>query len=446
MTDFHIRKTAFIWLTGIFFLCLTKGYSQERRVVRLVPHQMEHVLSGSLALTSPAPFIAVSAVFRGKTSAPEMKAWQIRFSTDQKTWSEWMDLEEDPHANQSPSRRISVLIFAEGGTRFFEIKKPVSMTFSPDETLEIHFYNPGKSSPKKILPSAQVVQRTACGCEQPPALGRLDWCPDGTCFPHPNPSFTEVTHLIVHHTATSNTASDWAAVVRSIWDFHVNVNGWSDIGYNYLIDPEGVLYEGRGNDILGAHFCGKNTGTMGTAMIGNFSDVAPTEAALNTLQKLLAWKICDKDLDPLGSAFHPASGKTLHRISGHREGCSTECPGDTFFPLFPDIRQGVKDYIDNGCSDPVSVVSQGRGNEWNVGIFPNPTNGELFIEIENPAAGTIHATVYDPLFRAVKGAADFQPDIGLKTKTISLANLPAGVYFLVLKTGDNQAVFRILKQ
>ncbi|MFN7929681.1 MAG: hypothetical protein U0Y68_17395 [Blastocatellia bacterium] len=52
-------------------------------------------------------------------------------------------------------------------------------------------------------------------------------------------------HLLVHHTANANTATDWAAVVRAIWSFHIFTNGWSDIGYNYLIDPN-VIYEGAG--------------------------------------------------------------------------------------------------------------------------------------------------------------------------------------------------------
>ena len=86
--------------------------------------------------------------------------------------------------------------------------------------------------------------------------------------------------MVVHHSAGANEARDWAAVMRSIWVLHVAGNGWNDIGYNFLIDPNGVIYEGRagGDGVIGAHFSGVNTGTMGVSMVGTFSSQAPTGA------------------------------------------------------------------------------------------------------------------------------------------------------------------------
>src|SRR5437016_1926200 len=83
--------------------------------------------------------------------------------------------------------------------------------------------------------------------------------------------------------AGGNAATDWAAVVRSIWVLHVQGNGWNDIGYNYLIDPNGVLYEGRGggDGVMGAHFSCVNSGTMGVALLGTFSVVPAPAAALS---------------------------------------------------------------------------------------------------------------------------------------------------------------------
>lgn len=68
-----------------------------------------------------------------------------------------------------------------------------------------------------------------------------------TCPAQDPPLYTTVTHLIVHHTAGANTAADWPSVLRSIWVLHVMGNGWNDIGYDYLIDPDGLPYEGRGS-------------------------------------------------------------------------------------------------------------------------------------------------------------------------------------------------------
>jgi hypothetical protein len=194
-----------------------------------------------------------------------------------------------------------------------------------------------------------VDNRDACVCPVPDFLNREGWCPSGDCPEDATPAFTNVTHLIVHHTASPNTSSDWGAVVRSIWDFHVNTNGWDDVGYNWLIDPTGVLYQGRGDNIRGAHFCGNNTGTMGVAMIGNFVADNATDESKNTLKELLAWKTCDVDTDPLGTSFHGSSEMNLMNISGHRDGCNTTCPGDFFYPELPSIRDDVVAIRENNC-------------------------------------------------------------------------------------------------
>lgn len=197
----------------------------------------------------------------------------------------------------------------------------------------------------------EINQQEAIKYPRPPVVTRTEWgCPDGQVTTHGSLAYTTVTHLIVHHTATGNAAEngDWAAVVRNIWDFHVFTNKWSDLGYNYLIDPNGLIYEGRsgGDNVRGAHFSGANGGTMGVSILGTFTDVAPTEKALTSLKKILAWKSDQRGLDPTGVSLHAASGLQLKTISGHRDGPSpTECPGDALYPLLPSIRTGVKSLI-----------------------------------------------------------------------------------------------------
>ncbi|MCI0336264.1 MAG: N-acetylmuramoyl-L-alanine amidase [Acidobacteria bacterium] len=181
---------------------------------------------------------------------------------------------------------------------------------------------------------------------KPPVITRSEWdCPDGQNTTHGPLSYTTVTHLILHHTVNDNDSSDWAAVVRSIWNFHVFERGYADIGYNYLVDPNGMIYEGRaaGDNVQGAHFSGVNAGTMGIAMLGTFMTVGPTKKALTSLKKILAWKCDQCDLDPIGTSLHIASQLNLDTISGHRDGPgSTECPGDLLYALLPGIRNNVK--------------------------------------------------------------------------------------------------------
>jgi uncharacterized protein (TIGR03437 family) len=149
--------------------------------------------------------------------------------------------------------------------------------------------------------------------------------------------------------------------MRGIWNFHVFERGWADIGYNYLIDPNGLIYEGRsgGDNVIGAHFSGVNAGTMGVAMLGTYTDVTPTVKALNSLKKLLAWKSDQRGLDPEGASLHAASQLNLKTISGHRDGPGvTECPGDAFYPLLPEIRTEVKSLLSGvGALSAVSAAS-----------------------------------------------------------------------------------------
>src|SRR5262249_58362955 len=102
---------------------------------------------------------------------------------------------------------------------------------------------------------------------------------------------------IVHHTAGSNsyTRTQAAAIVRGIELYHVKGNGWNDIGYNFLVDRFGTIYEGRGGgverNVIGAHSLGFNTGTVGVALIGNFQYTTPPKAMRDALVKLLAWRL-----------------------------------------------------------------------------------------------------------------------------------------------------------
>ena len=154
-------------------------------------------------------------------------------------------------------------------------------------------------------------------CEQPEFCNRSCWDTNGTRPAQTHPSYTVPTHVIVHHTGDGvifpeNT--NYAEKVRYYWDLHVNINGWSDIGYNWLIDRNGVIYEGRGDGVTGAHFSGKNARTMGVSLIGDFTLESPSIAALNSLKKIIAWEATDKNIDVMANSYHASSGLYLKRI------------------------------------------------------------------------------------------------------------------------------------
>ena len=161
---------------------------------------------------------------------------------------------------------------------------------------------------------------------------------------------------IVHHTAGTNsyTAAQAAAIVRGIEIYHVKGNGWNDIGYNFLVDRFGTVYEGRGGgidkNVIGAHSEGFNTGTFGVALIGNYAHATPPKAQQDALVNLLAWRLDVAHVDPLSKVVYTSGGNakfksgkvvTLRAISGHRDTGPSECPGTGTYVLLPAIARRV---------------------------------------------------------------------------------------------------------
>jgi hypothetical protein len=161
---------------------------------------------------------------------------------------------------------------------------------------------------------------------------------------------------LVHHTVTTNgySCSQSASIVRGIETYHVLGNGWDDIGYNFLVDACGQIFEGRyggiTKNVVGAHSQGFNSGSVGVSLIGNYSSLTPSKAAQDALVKLLAWRLDVGHVDPAASVVVASGGNskfragtkvTLKDISGHRDTYLTECPGNALYRLLPTIRSRV---------------------------------------------------------------------------------------------------------
>jgi hypothetical protein len=176
------------------------------------------------------------------------------------------------------------------------------------------------------------------------------------------PTFWRIQKLIVHHTDTANDDPDPAATVRSIYYYHAVTQRWGDIGYNFLIDESGRIYEGRhsrdygpgetptgqdttGRGVTGAHAQGFNSGTVGVALLGTLTTRDATPAARDALERLLAWEAYGSGIDPEGASeyINPVSGQhaTFPNIAGHRDVGATECPGSRFYAGLPAVRSGV---------------------------------------------------------------------------------------------------------
>lgn len=223
------------------------------------------------------------------------------------------------------------------------------------------------------------------------------------------PSFDPLQKMIVHHTAGRNNDPNPAATIRAIYYNHAVQRGYGDIDYNFLVDAQGKVYEGRrawidtpatnpigenlaGNVVRGAHARHYNDATVGIALLGNFTDVMPTSAARTALINLLAWKAERHGLNPKGYSTYvnPVDGTTkgLYNISGHRNVNSTACPGQTFYASFPALRQAVADKIAATTGPAVDVTAPKVVSLNSLGTDPSGAHTQRFgLIFKEPVTG-----------------------------------------------------------
>ena len=205
-------------------------------------------------------------------------------------------------------------------------------------------------------PAGAAPVRRLTIANSPPIIPRLSWGADESIVRVKPQVMSTIHFAVVHHTAGTNsyTAAQSAAIVRGIELYHVQGNGWNDIGYNFLVDKYGQVFEGRfgGVDkaIVGAHAMGFNAGSVGIAVLGDYGSTPLSAAAKTSLEQLLAWKLDVAHVDPLSSPSWLSGGNPrfpsgvavqLRAIAGHRETNFTDCPGDALYARLPEIARDV---------------------------------------------------------------------------------------------------------
>ena len=219
--------------------------------------------------------------------------------------------------------------------------------------LRLSLVDPG-TSPADAAVSAAPVARTAAGAAVPVVRSRAELGADESVRTAP-PSYADGIHAVaVHHTASSNdySAADVPRLLRGFYAYHVTSNGWSDIGYNFLVDKYGRIWEGRAGGtsraVMGSHAGGFNTGTVGISMIGTYETVAPSAAAQESVAQLAAWRLSADGKDPASTVRVYSAGSTrfadgllvtLPRVFGHRDVSTTGCPGTKGMTALPGIRR-----------------------------------------------------------------------------------------------------------
>jgi len=172
-----------------------------------------------------------------------------------------------------------------------------------------------------------------------------------------------VKQIHLHHTAGSNSYSkaDVPGILRGIHRYHTQSLGWSDIGYNYLIDKWGRAWVGRQTKnhnlaARGAHTLGFNHMSVGIAVIGNFQSTQPSDAVIQMIIKLSAWKLDIYGRNPNGTVKVKSEGSdkypkgrvlTMPVMNGHRDTNDTSCPGWQIYKRLDFIRRRTKQRVDN---------------------------------------------------------------------------------------------------
>ena len=214
------------------------------------------------------------------------------------------------------------------------------------------------------VPVALPVATTANGLPVP-VTTRAEWGANASYMTW-DPEYASAGHVVVHHTAGTNnySAEQSASIVRGIYYYHAVTLDWGDIGYNFLIDKFGTVFEGRSGSLaapdgrmsVGAHARGVNTGTMGLSMMGDYSSVSPSEAQLSSVGKMAGWFLRRAGIsDANGWAglhvwtterYQAGSTVSMPRILAHRDVGYTSCPGDVGYSKLGIIRSIAQAQID----------------------------------------------------------------------------------------------------
>jgi hypothetical protein len=328
--------------------------------------------------------LAVVGVTWPKGAVTAKDQFQIRTLTGA-TWSEWQTLDPDQGDGPDPAEAATATSgtapYVITGASKFEVRTLTTDPTAPTAAI-VQVVDPGTSSADDVQPTPGAA---AAAATKPTIYTRKDWGADET-LRKGIPSYGQVQLGFVHHTVSSNSysASQVPGIIRGIYEYHVKANGWNDIGYNFLIDRFGRTWEGRygGMDkaVVGAQTLNYNSWSTGVSAIGNFDVAGVPQAVTDAYKRLFAWKLNLSGIPATGTVSYPLppsfslNHKYFQRISGHRDGFQTACPGKYLYAKLPEIRAGAaaligvqrrstiqRDVDRNGAADALSYSTSADG-------------------------------------------------------------------------------------
>ena len=307
----------------------------------------------TVALSTPRPshgFGVVGATWRG--APPAGLGVEVRTRTGQR-WSSWTALRVDP-GEHGPDARSAEAGTARPGTDPLVVgnvdrvqMRATSPSGRAPRDLTLSVVNPGRSpaddDPVAVVRGSAPQPAAVVGqAPRPQIRSRAAWGANERLRTR-RPTYGVVRAGFVHHTVstTSYPRAAVPAMIRGVYAFHVRGRGWSDIGYNYLVDRFGRIWEGRfggvARNVIGAHTLGYNHLAFAMSAIGNFQTARPSPAVLRAFGRLMAWKLGINGV-AAGDLRQRLRGRVLRAISGHRDAGSTLCPGRHLYARIAVIR------------------------------------------------------------------------------------------------------------
>jgi hypothetical protein len=279
-------------------------------------------------------------------------------------WTAWQRLESDGASPAEPGSPDAVA--TRGSTDPLWVGESdgveARIAADPDRTtplpagLRVDLVNPGDPpapAPRTTPAAYQTAGVTVPARPAPTVVSRAGWGADEAIVRGTPEYSTDVQVVFVHHTAGTNdySCADSAAIIRAIETYHVKSNHWDDIGYNFLVDKCGTLFEGRkggvSRPVLGAHTLGFNSRSSAIAVLGSYTGQGVSGRVRRVIAQVAAYKIGAHGNPPAGRVAMISTGSDryaegsramLNRISGHRDTGRTECPGDTLYSQLGAIR------------------------------------------------------------------------------------------------------------
>ncbi|HYJ00301.1 MAG TPA: N-acetylmuramoyl-L-alanine amidase [Thermoleophilaceae bacterium] len=321
------------------------------------------------------------------TSATDEPALAVRTRADGDDWTPWRAVYThaedgpDPGTDETTAVGMSNPVWA-GEADWVQYRSSERM-----RKPQLHFVNTAgtateadraltaiRSTVSSAASSLAGVLRTRlAGAQEPqPAIvTRAAWGADD-CRPRSGAAYGQVKAAYVHHTVSVNdyTREEAPQVVLGICRYHRNTNGWNDIGYNFLVDRFGTIYEGRaggvGAAVIGAQALGFNAQSTGIANIGDFRSVPQSQAALDAMARLIRWKLPLHGYATSGTAVMQSEGSgsrypagttvRVNRVLGHTDTNATECPGAALYAQIPQLRQMVAGVAPQGVATSVTAT------------------------------------------------------------------------------------------